>query len=485
MFAAMAVGLYASRVLLRTLGHEEFGVLFLIASILATIGFLQASLTGATQRFIAFELGKSKNTKLSEIFTTCLALNCIISTIILLTAETVGIWVLQEYVNVPPTMLNAATMSFHLATAAIIITSLYSPLSAVILAHERMGAYATLGVVDVTLKLFAALAIDFFDKEQLITYSALLTAIAIIIGILHIWYFKRHFPEITITKPTIATQTKNIIRFASWSIWGNLASTLSTQGSNVLISAFFGPTISASRTVSLQANNAINNFIQNIQAAINPTIIKLYAGGNSEKMHELVCTSARLNYLFLMTLAIPTIIYSHEIMSLWLTSPPILAANFLQLLIINSLIESLSNPLMTAAHASGKLRTYQITIGTIVLLNTPITYLLFDFGNGPQAAFITSISLSIAALAARLIIVRQLINMKISSFIRTVVYQTTSTTGVSLIGAFLILLAHKNEAVSLAESIGLTLVLTTITTWITGLNKAEKSYLLSKLKRVK
>lgn len=427
MLLVMAVTLYTSRVVLTVLGVEDFGIYHVVAGFVALLGFMQGAMTAATQRYFAFDLGESGGKDLNRIFNTSILIHILLALLIAITAETAGYWFVVTQLTIPSGRMDAALWAYHLAIASFAISVITVPFTALLMAHERMGIFSIIGMLDVLLKLVAVIALQHLSSDKLVTYAGLLLLVSLITLAMYAISNKQLFPHIKPHWEWHSKQFRTMLGYSAWNTWGNLASALSTQGSNVLLNIFFGPAVNAGRSISLQANGALNNFIVNVQAAINPQIIKLYASGEKAAMHRLLFQASKYNFFILFTLALPVLLNTQTLLDTWLVNVPPYTAIFLQLTIIASLIEAFSGPLMTSAQATGHIRAYQTIIGGMLLLTLPITYILLIKWSKPEMAIYAIIGIGLAAFIARLIILKFLISLDIKAYASSVLARSLIT----------------------------------------------------------
>lgn len=485
MLLAMAVGLYTSRVVLDVLGVEDFGIYHVVAGFVALLGFMLGAMTTATQRYFAFDLGQNHGKNLNELFNTSLQVHALLAIFIVLIAETLGYWFVSTQLTIPSDRLSAALIAYHLSVAAFTVNVMTVPLTAMLMANERMGLYALMSMADVLLKLVAVLLLSYMAHDKLSMYAILLLAVAILTFNGYALINRSVFPAVRLRWIWNAKSFRSMLGFTAWNTWGNLAAAMSEQGNNVLLNIFFGPTVNAGRSIASQANGALNSFVSNVQAAVNPQIVKLYASGGKSEMHNLVLRAAKYNFYILLMLAMPVLLNTEALLSIWLVQVPPYAGVFLQLTIIASLINSISGPLMTSAQATGHIRLYHTVVGGILLLNVPLSYLLFLYGLPPETILMVAIGLATIALIARLYIIAPLITLPISSFLFIVVARISLVA--VLAGAIAALLQITTSASWLVLSGNLLIAITVslVTIWLLGLDKFEKQNIVSLLKSLK
>lgn len=484
MLLVMVVTLYTSRVVLAVLGVEDFGIYHVVAGFVALLGFMQGAMTTATQRYFAFDLGESDGKNLNRIFNTSLLIHGLLALIIVLVAETAGYWFVATQLTIPDERMTAALWAYHLAIASFAISVITVPFTAMLMAHERMGIFALIGMLDVLLKLAAVILLQFLESDKLIAYASLLMLVSLTTLSLYITVNKLLFRQIKLRWQWHKQQFRTMLSYTAWNTWGNLAAALSGQGTNVLLNIFFGPAVNAGKSISAQANGALNNFVVNVQAAINPQIIKLYANGDRGQMQTMVLYAAKYNFFLLFTLALPVLLYTETLLSLWLVEVPPYAVVFLQLTIAASLINSFSGPLMSSAQATGHIRLYQSVVGGILLLNVPISFLFLHWGYPPEAVLITSVGLSVVALGARLFIISPLIELPKMAFVSKVLGRAAIVAITAGTSAYLLTPSVAGSLLDLAYGAAASGLITLAVVWLLGLGGSEKNQLFNLIKNI-
>ncbi|UTW10635.1 oligosaccharide flippase family protein [Marinobacterium rhizophilum] len=485
MLLAMAVTLYTSRVVLDVLGIEDFGIYHLVVGFIALLGFLQGAMTTATQRYFAFDLGDSGGKDLSRIFNTSLMIHCMLAVCIALVAETAGYWFVSTQLTIPDARMPAAVSAYHLAVVSFVFSVLMVPFTAMLMAHERMGVFAAIGMVDVLLKLAAVIILQYVGSDKLIAYAWLLLVVSLVTFTLYTIANKLLFPKIKLRWQWHSRQFRTMLSYTAWNTWGNLAAALSGQGTNVLLNMFFGPTVNAGRSIASQANGALNSFVQNIQAAINPQIIKLYASGDKSQMHSLVLHASKYNFYLLFMLALPVLLNTEALLGIWLVEVPPYAAIFLQLTIINSLIESFSGPLMTSAQATGKIKLYQTIIGSILLLNLPISYVALLKWQVPEIVLAVTIGISITAFLVRLAILRVLVGLKVMDYIENVIIRSACMSAITVATVYALNIIKASGIADLIFNVISALTISILAVVTIGLTSKERTKMILLLMSVK
>jgi O-antigen/teichoic acid export membrane protein len=491
MVLVLGITLYTSRVVLNTLGVVDYGIFNVVGGIVIMFSFLNSSMTSATQRFLSFEIGLEKSTLTNEKLNTsnlinaslqrifCMSLNIhfIIGMVIFFLAETLGIWFLNYKMNIPSDRIIAANWVFQFSLFSFLITILGVPYNAMIIAQEKMKAYAYVSIIEVTLKLAIVFLLVWVDFDKLKVYSILIFLVSIIIWILYKEISKRVAKE----SEYIFFWDKGLyhlmMNYAVWNLFGNLASVSMSQGVNILLNIFFGPTVNAARAISYQIKGAIIGFFSNFQLAMNPQIIKSYASKDISFMHEIIFRGSKFSYFLLLLFAIPVFIEIDAILVLWLKNVPDYTKVFCRLIIVNTLIDSISGPLMTAAQATGKIKIYQSVVGTALLLILPVSYFFLKFGFEPEVTFYVSIAFSIIALNLRLVILKPLIKVSITKFFKEVILNILIVSLLSFLLPTILHLQFEEGTIRLLLVILLSMIGTIASIYFFGIDKQEKTFI--------
>lgn len=439
MLFIMAISLYTSRVVLNILGIEDYGIYNVVGGVVSMFGFLNTAMTSTTQRYITFYLGKGNISDLKNIFSNCLLTHAIICVIVVVLAETVGLWFLYNKMVIPEDRLTAALIVFQCSIIATIVMIMSVPYNADIVAHEKMSAFAYISILEVTLKLVIVYLLVFVSYDKLILYAFLLLIVQILIRLIYGNYCKRHFVESIFRLNWNKNIFFEMLSFAGWNLWGGMSSVLYTQGLNILLNIFFGPIINAARGIAVQVQSAVIQFSQSFQMAINPQITKCYAKGKLTDMHNLIYWSSKITFILLFAISLPIIIETDFILKIWLKVYPEYTITFIRLILCIVIVDAVANPLMISVAATGKVKFYQSVIGGTMLLILPTSYIwLKFFGGNPYSVFFVHLTYCILTFVIRLFIVRPLIRLKISSYVNKVVVRCLSVSVTSVIFVLLI-----------------------------------------------
>jgi len=477
MLFVMGVNLFTVRIVLRTLGVENFGIYNVVSGVVSMGSFLSTAMATATQRFLAFELERKNETRFAQIFSMSLMIYLCIACLFLVLGETIGLWFVNTQLTIPPERIVAARWAFQFSIGTIIVSMLAIPYLAAILAYERMTIYAHIGVVEGLSKLVIVYMLLWVDSDKLKLYSVLVFLVSLGISFIPYGYCRRQFKGCRYFFYWERKIFQTLVTYSSWNLWGNLATVVKYQGLNILLNIFFGPVVNASRAVAFQVSNVINNFVSNFSIAVYPQIIKKYSSGNLNGMLRLVFYSARYGYYLVMILSMPILLRTEFILTSWLKNPPDRVVIFTQLVIINALIDALSFPLMAVAQATGRIKAYQTVVGGISMFNLPISYVFLKSGFPPEATFYVSIVISCVCLWLRLFLIRRLISLKISDFLKEVLRTVSFVTVLAYLlpGAVLLFAGMDGIADFVLISVG-SLISSIVVIYFVGMNAEERDF---------
>ena len=420
MFVLMLVGLYTSRVVLSALGETDYGVYSVVGGVVAMFSMISGALNSAVSRFITFELGKGDPVRLNKVYCTSVNIQLMLGLIVVLLAEPIGLWFIENKMTIDPARIPAATWVLHFSLLAFVVNLMSVPQMASITAHEKMSAYAYIGILDGLLRLGIAFMIISAPFDRLVYYAMLMALVVLIVRITYGIYCRIHFPECRYHFIFDRPLVKEMFSFAGWNFIGVTSGVLRDHGGNILVNLFSGPVVNAARGIAVQLNGAVQSFVTNFMTAVNPQITKSYAAGDTKYVFALIGKSSRMSFYLLSLMAIPIIFNANLLLQIWLKEVPEHTTLFVQLFLIFAMGESLSLPLITAMLATGRIRNYQLVVGGIQLLNLPISYILLNLGAIPEITVVVAIALSHVCLFARLIMFSRASGFSVPAFVRGV-----------------------------------------------------------------
>jgi len=478
----MIVSLYTSRIVLNVLGVDDFGIQSVVGGVVYMFSFLSSSMSSATQRFLSFEMGKGNDLELNKVFSSSLLIYFILGIIIFIFSEIFGIWFLNNYLNIPENRLNAAIWVFHFSIISLFLKMIQIPYSATIIAHERMGIYAYINILEAIVKLALVYLLTVIEYDKLILFAILTFITSFIIFLIYKFYCNRNFNESIFKFHNDKKLYQALISFSGWSLFGNIAVISKEQGVNILLNMFFNPVVNAARAIAYQVQGAIQSFVFNFQMAVNPQIIKSYAANEKKYMFNLIFSSSKFSYYLLLLISLPILLETKYILETWLGLVPEFADLFTFLIIINALIDCISGSLMIAVQANGNIKKYQISIGTILMLNLPLAYFFLKFGYPPEITFFISIILSIVSLIVRILILKSIIELPILQFVNEVIIKVLIVSIVSIIIPIFLQLRLEQGLLRFIVVSIVSIISVLATILIIGLSISERKIIFSKSK---
>lgn len=482
----MAISLYTSRVILSALGVEDYGVYNVVGGAVAMFGILSSALSSAISRFITFELGKNDFVRLGKVFSTSINIQIIISVIVILVAESVGLWLLYNKLNIPEERLNAAFWVLQLSLLAFCTNLLSVPYNACIIAHEHMKTFAYVSVIEAVGKLGVCYLLLISPWDRLIVYAFLLFMISLIIRLIYGVYCHRSFSECSYSLVFEKGLLKQIGAFAGWNFFINTAAIFNTQGINILINIFFGVVFNAARGIANQVDGAVMQFVNNFVMAINPQITKSYAANNIDEMNKLVCRGARYSYLLMLVFALPFFFETETILKLWLKTVPEDTALFVRLGLVGSMFMSLGNTGYTACMATGNIKRYTLWITSIGCLVFPVSYTAYKLGAPVYASYIVFGAVYLILDLVRLWIMKGLLNFPVSMFFKDVFGRIVPTTILAVVPPFYLFLSMEQGILRFIVNCIVCCISTITSSFLLGMTKQERQSIIDVvLKKIK
>lgn len=479
----MLVSLYTVRVVLNVLGAEDYGIYNVVAGVVTMFSFLSGAMATASQRYFSFDLGKGDNEHLKTTFSVTFQIYVLLAAIVILLAETLGLWFVNHKLVIPAERMTAANWIFQAAIVSFLLTLITTPYMASIIAHENMNVYAYVSIVEVCLKLGIVFLLKVLPYDKLIIYGILLSTVALINTSIYRLYCHKHYEECKVRFIIDCALFKEIVSYSGWNLFGSIASMVRNQGMTILLNLFFGPLVNAARAVAAQVNTAILSFAQNFSTALRPQIIKNYAAGEKNSMLHMLIYGTKIVFFLMLVICVPLYFEVPYLMKLWLKNVPDYTVIFVRLVVIDVLIDSISYPLMGVIQATGKIKLYQSVVGGLLILNLPISYLFLKLSFSPECVFIIAIILSIIALFLRIIITQKQISYNLVSPFAKLLILFLFLTIVSAILPFSVSSFFDKNFIQCIVFIIISVFWSGIVLFFIGLNKDEKRKIMGKIKR--
>lgn len=482
MLLTMAVSLYTSRIVLRTLGVDDFGIFSVVGGLVSMSSLLTATMSVTISRFLTFELGRGDFSKLEKVFSTSINIQILLSVIIVLLSETAGLWFLNEKMLIPDDRTTAANWVFQCSLLSFVVKLLSTPYNSLLIAHERMSWYAYFSIIEVLLKLIIVYSLVLLPWDNLYVYASLLALVSIIMRLIYAIYCKKRFEECKY-RPVF---DKNLLvemgSFAGWNNFGAIAFILRTQGINILMNLFFGVAVNAARAIATQVEAAVNQFVSSFSIALNPQITKSFAQDDKQFTCYLIYQGAKFIYFLMLLVAIPIIFETPIILRSWLGEYPEYTELFLRLTILVALIDKLSDTLTDSLMASGNIKGLHIMVGCVVIPVIPISYWLYYIGMPAYISYVLCLIALSLKFIFELFLARNIVGVSIEDYYYNVIEKVLVVTILALIVPFLLFVTMDESVFRLIVLTLTSLCWTVFVVLYTGLTLSERKYIIKKIK---
>ena len=478
----MAVSLYTVRVVLNTLGAEDYGIYNIVAGVVTMFGFLSGAMASSSQRFFSFDLGKNDVEHLKITFSVTFQIYILIAGIVIIIAETVGIWFVNTKLVIPTERMAAANWIFQAAMVSFLLSLITTPYMASIIAHENMTVYAYVSIVEACMKLGIVFALKIIPYDKLIVYSLLIMTVGIVNTLIYIFYCQNNYDECKLHFVKDGSLLKEIISYSGWNLFGNIAGMIKNQGISILLNLHYGAIINAARGIASQVNSTVSSFAQNFSTALRPQIIKEYAANKKNETMQLVYRGCKFTFYLMYIFTLPLCLEMKGVLGFWLKNVPDYAIIFTQLTLLEVLIDSISYPIMTLAQATGKIKLYQGIVGGILLFNLPLSYLTLKIELPPYSVMYVMIVLSLVAFIIRLFIVSELSGLSKVQFIKKTILPCINVTLISAIIPVLFVRTIKDSLIRVFATSFISVIITSITILFLGMTKIERTSVMKTIK---
>ena len=450
---------------------------------MAMFGFVSGSLSSASSRFITYSLGKKDENDIKTTFNTIVTVHLLLGLLILILAETIGLWFVLNKLVIPCDRINAALWVYQSAVISSVIVVITTPYNADIIAHEKMSAFAYISIYEALAKLAIVFILSNIAWDKLIVYSCLLVMVQCSVISLYVYYCRKHFIESRFRLLWDSQRVKNIFSYTGWVMTGSFAYICCTQGLNIILNLFFGPVVNAARALANQLQGAINQFTTNFQTAVKPQIIKSYAQNDYGRMHSLILASSKFGALLMLMLAAPVFVTTNFLLEIWLGDVPEYTINFVQIMLFVGIISAMKDPTMTAIHATGKIKKVEVVEMFCMLSLLPIAYLLLKYFNiTPEETMFIYLLVEIGTQLARVWVVYPSVGLRRSSYLTSVLLPTVVSGIVAISASLCIKAVMNNGVISNICLIFITETITIVSILVFGLSSLERIYLITKIK---
>lgn len=484
MLFGMVVSLYTSRVVLNVLGVEDFGIQGAVGGFVAMFSLISSSLSSSVSRFLTFELGKGDKESLKQVFSTSLLIHIGLAIIVFLCIETFGVWFLNNRMdNIPVDRLYAANCLLQFSVVSFMLGLVSVPYNASLISHEKMDVFAMVGIVDIVMKLLIVMSLRLLpaSADKLITYALMGMCWGLALQAFYLYYCGRHFEECKAKPALYKDKLKSMTGFATWNFIGCTAGLLKTSGVDLLLFQFFGPVLTAAKSISGTVNGAITAFAGNFMTALVPQITKSYAAGELKYTFSLVERGSRFSYYVMMFFAIPVMFETEFILTLWLKEYPEYSVIFVRLVLALSLLEILSNTLINLQNATGKIRNYQLAVGGMLLMNFPLSYIALELGCPPESTIVVALFVGVCCLILRLLFLRKSVGLSMADYLRNVCMNVLIVTVLTFIPTYVVYTLVSANGWGQFIAVGMTSVISsTIAILYVGCTSNEREFFITK-----
>lgn len=484
MIVLMIITLYTSRVVLRELGVEDYGIYNVVGSVVAMFSALRSLFASSTQRFMNYEMGKGRNDRLQMVFNMGTVINVLLSVVFVICVEIVGWWFFEHKINIDPSRLYAAKWVFQLSIFSAVVSMMTTPYDAVLIAHERMDFYALMAVVEGVLRLGIVFLLAWFHFDKLVFYGFLQLAVSLIVRFINAVYCKKRFPESHYKRCWDKELFKEMTVFAGWNFFGNMANTLTESGLNMVLNIFGGPAVNAARGIAYQIKSATHKFLGSMLVVVNAYNTKTYASGQKEKFFDLLHFSSKIYFTIQLAMTIPLAYLTRDVLQLWLGQVPDYAVVFTQLVLVHSLLRSIHYPINNMFKAVGNLKAYQITEGIILALPLLVSYFVLKAGAHYASMFIIIIVFEVINFAAIVYIGRKVAGLSIRQYVWRTAIPCAICFVVACAGFVFRTQFVNNVWIAVALSI-LFLIVCLLLMFFVGLSRKERQQLVALVRRRK
>ena len=487
MIVVMFITLFTSRIILKALGVDDFGVYNVVGGVVTMMAVVNNAMAVATQRYLTFELGKGDMQQFKKVFSTCMTIYIALALLLVLLAETLGLWFVNNKLIIAPDRMFAANVVYQFAILSSICSMIQIPYNAAIISHEKMNAFAYIGIVEAVMKLTIAYTLFVSPIDKLSLYGGLTFLSSFAIFMTYRTYCLRKFNETRYSFMWDKTLTKQLVSYSGWNLFGALSGVAKGQGLNILINIYFGPAVNAARGIAYQLNHAITMLFSNFYTAVRPQITKYYAQKNYCEMYKLVFRSSKLSFFLIMVCSLPLIIEAPAIIQLWLGQTPDYAVIFVRIIVLISAVDAMSTPLMTAIHATGDIKLYQFTVGMIMILTLPISWAFLKMGYAADSVFYVSLALSTISLFVRLGIANKKTGIPYWGFVKDVILPSALVALVAAVPSYVVYRLLESGMTSTIIVCCTSIVMVLVASYFVGMNKKERAAInrmfLKKMKR--
>lgn len=477
MIVSMFITLFTSRIVLQQLGETDFGVYNVVAGLIVVFSFVSGSFASASSRFISYAIGEDRLDNIKSIFSALMFINIGLVVVVIILAETIGLWYVINMLNYPIGLSNTVMIIYQISIITTVFGILAIPFTSMIIGQERMDIYAYLSIFDVVAKLAVAISLICL-KNKLIYYAGMQCIITLILLAIYFFYCNRNgfLPHISL-KPDFS-KIKEILSFSSWTLYSGVCNIASTQGINLLLNFSYGVILNTAYGLTMQVQNAIRSFSLGFQVALNPQLIKTYSSGDMNGHRSLIFRSVRFSFFLVLIVACPIYFNVAKLLNLWLGQYPEQTVSFIKWTVLATIVTTIANPFGVSVEASGKIGKMTFIAYTITLLSLPFSWILLKFVNNPSTPFIALFVAQVMSLFVRLFYAQRVASFQISSLIRGAILPCFLV-GITTFGSCIIICHYitGNSITMLLIRLSIGIVIPAVLSYYLGMKKHEQQLL--------
>jgi len=479
MVITMIISLYSTRLILKALGVENYGIFALIGGVIGLLQFLNGAMSSATQRYFSFYLGSGNEQKLKSVFTNSVIIHFVIGLFVVLILEIAGIFLFDGVLKIPVDRIPSAKIVFHLMIVSTFFNINAVPYNAAINAHENFLYDSLVGVFESVMKLCIAIVLIYASSDKLVLYGILMASLAIVIRLMNSLYSNIRFKECRFSLKTERDMPlmKEMFSYAGWILFGTLSSVAKDQGLAFVLNLRFGIVVNAAYGVANQVNGQLSNFTTNMYRALIPQIVKSEGGGDRNRMIKLAVTGCRTASVLMGFLSIPLIVEMSYILNLWLTDVPENAVIFCQLILVLKLSQLLTSGLIPAINATGRIKVYTLIVGTTSILTLPLAIVLLLLGLPAYSVLIGAIFIELVVGGIRVYNAEKIIGISFMGFVKNVVFKVVLLYIISFGATLMPSFFMKDNFVRLVVTGIISSVVISLLAWFFVFSEEEKAHL--------
>jgi len=475
MFIVLLISLYTTRVVLKVLGVEDYGIYNVVAGFVAMFSFLNTSMSNGIQRFYNYKLGREGEDSLISVYNCALRIQILLAIAVLALVEGIGIWYINNIMVVPSERLFAANIIFQLSVISMIIVIMQAPFVGATMAMERMDFFAIVSIVDALLKLGFIFVLVKVPYDKLIIWGSIGLLIVLIDFLFYYIYCKKEFRFIKYENKFSRVEFKAMLSFSGWNIFGSFSNMARDQGVNMIMNLFFGPIVNAARGVAMQINSALSGFTNSILTPVRPQVIQSFAKGEGSRYIQLTYSISKISVCFLYMMALPLCIEIDYVLKLWLgDNVPEHTNSFVIIILLTNAVLVLMGALATLVHASGEMKKYQVVGSTVKIISVPAAYFLLKLDFSPEWALVMVLLFDVIGLFIGMFIIKGIMKFSIRDYLKNVIFPMIIPVMTSF---FIALFIHNIMQPGIARLLVVTLLSCcslAITFYIIGFNYSEK-----------